>query len=75
MSDYRFRCADCGKINQNHSTGHVPEIGAMVECISCGRISEVEYQNVILETKTTKKKVSPSKLDALQNLDGKEKKE
>lgn len=75
MSDYRFRCADCGKVTNTHSTGNVPELGDKVECISCGRILEVKHQNVILEVSKTKEKVSPSQLEkfALDKVSEKEK--
>lgn len=68
MSDYRFRCADCGKVNQCHSTGHVPEFGEKVECINCGRMSIVEHQNVILEVTKSDEKVSPSQIEKLEQL-------
>ena len=65
MSDYEFRCPDCKKITCSHSTGNVPEVGSKVECISCGRISIVEYTTSNLEVAISNKKVYPSQLDKL----------
>jgi len=41
MSDYEFRCGDCKKVNGIHSSGNVPEYGDEVECIKCGRFSDI----------------------------------
>lgn len=72
MSDYRFRCTDCGKINQTHSTGTTPEYGEEVECINCGRISIVQSSTAILEVKMSCKKNSPSKIEQFANCEAEE---
>ena len=65
MSDYEFKCGDCGKYNKVHGTGDVPEFGNEVECISCGRISQVTSSFATLEVVKTQKVKKPSQLDKL----------
>lgn len=62
MSDYEFRCPECSKITQTHSSGETPKWDEEVECINCGRISIVKSSMAILEVKMSCKKNSPSKI-------------
>lgn len=65
MSDYEFKCGDCGKVTATHSTGDIPEYGEKIECISCGRVSKVTSCNAILEVVKTKIKNIPSQIDKI----------
>ncbi len=68
MSDYQFKCGDCGKFNVINSTGSVPEYGDKVECISCGRVSEVTSNFFTLDVVKTKEIKKPSELDKLNKM-------
>lgn len=65
MSDYEFKCGDCKSVNSIHSSGDTPIYGEKVECIKCGRVSEVTSSFATLDVVKTKEKKTPSQIDKL----------
>lgn len=68
MSDYQFQCPDCKKYTVTHSTGNVPETDEVVECISCGRVCNVEEHFATLKVSMTSLKNSPSELEKVEKF-------
>ena len=68
MSDYEFRCPECKKITNTHSTGEAPKYCESVECMSCGRISIVQSILSVLIVEMSNQKASPTKIEKLEEL-------
>ena len=66
MSDYEFKCGDCEKFVNTHSTGDIPDYGDKVECINCGRVSKVTSSVTKLFVVKTEEVKKPSQLEKVE---------
>ena len=67
MSEYRFTCHECSKTTSESTTGKY-DFGDEVECPWCGRVHTVRDLEIRLFLNPTSRKVSPTKLEQLEQL-------